>query len=222
MKAEFVFSDTESLLFFVLFYMKNDLIGEAYAFVFGTTPSSIYYNFKKGVQILHDTLVENNLMPARHFETIEEFTAYFKEEGKVILDATEFKIQRPANPEKQKEMYSGKKKFTANESLVICDDHRKILYISPLFSGKMHGYAILKEVFPFEKGWLKEQEVFVDLGFIGIKKDYEIENLHIPHKKKRVKKGENNALTQVQKDENKAMGSQRVVVEHSIGEIKNV
>lgn len=94
------------------------------------------------------------------------------------------------------------------------------MYISPLFSGKTHDYAILKQVFPFEKGCFQDQEVFVDLGFIGIKKDYEIENLQIPHKKKRVKKGENNALTQAQKDENKVIGSQRVVVEHSIGELK--
>lgn len=220
MQTEFVFSDTKSLLFYVLFHMKNDMIGEAYAFVFGTHPSSIHYNFKKGVQILHDTLAENGLMPARHFETMDEFIEYFKKEEKLILDATEFKIQRPADPEKQKEMYSGKKKIHSQKSLVICNDTRKILYLSPLFSGKTHDYAIFKEVFPFEKGCFQDQKVFVDLGFIGIRKDYEIENLLIPHKKKRVKKGESNALTQAQKDENKAIGSQRVVVEHSIGELK--
>ncbi len=49
--------------------------------------------------------VKNNLMPARHFETIEEFIECFKNEGKVILDPTEFKIQRPADPEKQKEVF---------------------------------------------------------------------------------------------------------------------
>ncbi len=69
----------------------------------------MYYNFKKGVEILHDTLVENQLMPARHFENEEEFIAYFKKEKKLIFDATEFKIQRPADREEQKEMYSGKK-----------------------------------------------------------------------------------------------------------------
>lgn len=115
LKTDFVFPDTKSLLFYVLFRLKNDLIGEAHAFVFGRTPSSVHYNFKKGIQILHDTLVESNLMPARHFETIEEFIEYFKKERKIILDATEFKIQRPSDAEKQQEMYSGKKKFTAKK-----------------------------------------------------------------------------------------------------------
>lgn len=109
LQTEFVFPDTKSLLFFVLFCLKNNLIGESHAFVFGTTPSSVYYNFKKGIEILHDTLVENHFMPARHFENEEEFIAYFKKEKKLIFDATEFKIPRPTDPEEQKEMYSGKK-----------------------------------------------------------------------------------------------------------------
>jgi len=115
LKTVFAFSDTKSLLFFVLFCMKNHLIGEAHALIFGISPSGIHYNFKKGLQILHDTLVNNYLMPARHFENEEEFIAYFKGEKKLILDATEFKIPRPSDPEKQKENYSGKKKFTAKK-----------------------------------------------------------------------------------------------------------
>jgi len=64
------------------------------------------------------------------------------------------------------------------------------------------------------------QELLVDLGFLGIQKDYPIEHLSIPHKRKRVKKGENNELSPKQKDENRAISSQRVVVEHSIGKLK--
>lgn len=112
------------------------------------------------------------------------------------------------------------KKIHSQKSLVICNDKSKILYVSPLFCGKTHDYAIFKDVFPFAKTSFQEQEVWVDLGFIGIQKDYTLENLPIPHKKKRVKKGEDNALTEEQKAENKVISSQRIGVEHSIGKIK--
>lgn len=109
LEQNFVFPTTKDLLFYTLFCMKNDTIGAARAFIFGITESSAHYNFMKGVKILHETFLKNSLLPPRSFTSDEEFIAYFQKETKLIIDATEFKIQRPANPEKQKEMYSGKK-----------------------------------------------------------------------------------------------------------------
>jgi hypothetical protein len=43
---------------------------------------------------------------------MEEFLQRFPDVKEVILDGTERPIQRPKNPEKQKEHYSGKKKDT--------------------------------------------------------------------------------------------------------------
>lgn len=59
------------------------------------------------------------------------------------------------------------------------------------------------------------------MGFIGIGNDYKIGELFIPHKKKRVKKGEINELSSLKKSENKEIGRERVGVEHAIGQIKN-
>lgn len=48
-------------------------------------------------------------MPAREFKDEAEFLTYFQSEGKIVLDVTEFKIERPSDNAKQKEVYSGKK-----------------------------------------------------------------------------------------------------------------
>lgn len=105
----FVFSTTDELLFFILFGLKNSMILAVKALIFDIPASTADYNFSKGIKILHECLVENGYMPAREFKNETEFAEYFRKESKLILDVTEFKIQRPSDYEKQKEMYSGKK-----------------------------------------------------------------------------------------------------------------
>lgn len=74
---------------------------------------------------------------------------------------------------------------------------------------------MLKEEFPPNKNWFKKKHVRVDLGFLGIQKDYECEHLTIPNKNTKLKQ-----LTLEQKEENKAYAKQRIYVEHSIGGMK--
>lgn len=112
------------------------------------------------------------------------------------------------------------KKIHSQKCLIISNEKREILYISSLYCGKTHDYEVFKKIIPKTSPCFTHQTVVVDLGFLGIKTDYAINNLHIPHKKKRVKKGESNELTEEQKRENKEIGKERIVVEHSIGEIK--
>jgi hypothetical protein len=63
------------------------------------------------LSILVKTLNNLNLMPERKLLTVKDFEKLFKEETDLIFDATEQRIQRPSNSEKQKESYSGKKKL---------------------------------------------------------------------------------------------------------------
>jgi hypothetical protein len=112
------------------------------------------------------------------------------------------------------------KKTHTRKTLIITGNKKKIMYVSKLFSGKTHDYEILKHCLPKQKEWFANKTVLVDLGFLGINNDYEIEKLYIPHKKKRVKKGESNELSQEQKDENRQMSKERVGIEHAIGQIK--
>ena len=106
----FAFSATDELLFFVLFGLKNAVILAVKGLIFEIPESTADYNFKNGLKILQICLTDNSYMPAREFKSETEFAEYFREESKLILDVTEFKIQRPSDYKKQKEMYSGKKK----------------------------------------------------------------------------------------------------------------
>jgi hypothetical protein len=85
------------------------------------------------------------------------------------------------------------------------------LYLSNCWVGKAHDYRMFKEEFPPEKNWFKDFKVRVDLGFLGIEKDYVCKELFVPNKKK--KKQE---LSTKQKQENQLLAKERIVVEHAI------
>jgi hypothetical protein len=60
--------------------------------------------------VLETTLGCKQVLPVRQLRSVEEFLERFSDVKEVILDGTERPVQRPKNPEKQKEHYSGKKK----------------------------------------------------------------------------------------------------------------
>lgn len=67
-----------------------------------------------------------------------------------------------------------------------------------------------------------EQGVFLDLGFLGVEKDYQTTKAFIPHKKKKRKSKKDPIieLTKEQKEYNKSVSKIRIRVEHSIGGLK--
>jgi hypothetical protein len=101
------------------------------------------------------------------------------------------------------------------KALAISTARRDLPYLSQSGGGKTHDYRLLHEEFPCEEEWFKQHRVRVDLGFQGIEKDYQCEEVCIPHKKP--KKQE---LTEEQKEENKKLASQRIRVEHALSGLK--
>ena len=75
---------------------------------------------------------------------------------------------------------------------------------------------MLKEEFPPDENCFANFNIKVDLGYLGITKDYSYKSICIPHKNTK-----KNPLTAAQKLSNKAMASERVIVEHSIGGMKH-
>ena len=74
---------------------------------------------------------------------------------------------------------------------------------------------MLLEEFPPTEEWFTKFSLRVDLGFLGIAKDYQCNELFIPHKKP--KKQE---LTPEQKEENRGLASKRIRVEHALAGLK--
>jgi hypothetical protein len=205
----------EDLLLFTLFSLKSGLTYDVLGFVCGMNGSNAKRNQTVGLDILQLTLDDLDHMPRRSFTDVADFERFFSKEKELIIDATEQRKQRPIEKEKQKEYYSGKKKDHTLKSMIISNSKKRIGYISQSFIGKKHDYAILKEIFLPSKHWFRHFSVLVDLGYLGIKKDYLCNQIEIPHKKTKTK-----PLTLVQKSENKIFSAKRIFVEQSIGGIK--
>ena len=90
--------------------------------------------------------------------------------------------------------------------------------------GSMHDYQLLKEELHWyegQKNWFELLEIYVDLGYKGIDKEFLIKKLNIPFRKPRkTKKDPDPQLTEEQKLHNKAVSQTRILVEHAIGSMK--
>lgn len=74
---------------------------------------------------------------------------------------------------------------------------------------------MLKEEFDPKQGkWFEKYDVLVDLGFLGIQKQY-TETVKIP-----IKRSKKKELTEEQKQHNKSISKIRIKVEHAIGGMK--
>ena len=62
-----------------------------------------------------------------------------------FIDGTERRIQRPQNPDLQKQNYSGKKKCHTRKNLLISDFGRRVHYLSATCEGKKHDKRIADE-----------------------------------------------------------------------------
>jgi hypothetical protein len=87
--------------------------------------------------------------------------------------------------------------------------------------GKNHDFSLLKIEFPPKMNWFKNQNLVVDLGYQGIKKEYEAKQIAIPFKKpKKSKKNPEPKLTLQEREYNQSVGSQRIYVENALSGLK--
>jgi len=107
---DYCIQNEEELLLFTLLSFKSGLTYDLLGIVCGMNGSNAQKNQKIGLSILLKTLNNLKVMPERKLLTVKDFEELFREETDLIFDATEQRIQRLGNFEKQKESYSGKKK----------------------------------------------------------------------------------------------------------------
>ena len=160
-------------------------------------------------------------MPKRTFESVEEFEEHFADADEVLIDGTENLCFRPKGNENQRVKYSGKKGTHTDIALVLSDKRRFIYYLSRLYEGSNVDFGLLKEEFPPEKDWFRNQKVVIDLGFVGIEKEYRIKQVLIGFKRLRKSKANPTPrLTKEQQEWNSTVSRERIYVEHAIGGMK--
>ena len=162
--------------------------------------------------ILETALGEKMALPERKLSNIEEFIVRFPDVERVMIDGTERPIQRPKNPEQQKQNYSGKKRRHTRKHLAAVDGAKRVLVLSKAREGKLHDKKFHDEE-DIAGSVPDEIPIELDLGFLGVDKQYD--NIYIPHKKP--KGGD---LSEEQKADNRALSQSRVVCENAFAGMK--
>ncbi len=212
----------ENKLFFILYYLKNYPTFDVLGFVFGMSPSKAAENVHALLLVLERAERNLKILPKRVFKGAIEFSELFYNNQDIMIDATEREHFRPKNKKQQKAYYSGKKKRHTVKNTVISDQDKQLVFVGQTVPGSMHDYALFKKEFNPKEDWFNTVKGWLDLGYQGIKTDYQSpENIRIPYKKPRKsKKNPHPSLTPKQKEENRRIGRKRVTVEHAIGGMK--
>ena len=214
--------EMEDWLYFILNYYKTYPTFDVLGHRFGLARSKADEQVHQSSPISHQTLMEMGHLPKREFERVEAFKAMPEDCGvdQILIDVTERPCQRPQDNERQRELYSGKKKRHTVWNLIVSTLDKVVLFVGQTFEGCWHDYAILKEEFPPDLPWFELVTVLADLGFQGILSDYEGERIFIPFKKPRKSwKNPDPKLSDEQKAVNLALAKIRVLVENAIAGI---
>jgi hypothetical protein len=129
-----------------------------------------------------------------------------------FIDSTEQQIPRPANKRKRKGYYSGKKKRHTVKTQLVVNNHGFIIHKTGHRKGRRHDYDIYKKNHPATP---KQVVNVLDLGYLGVEKDFPKQISSLPYRKKR-----NLWSSQEQKEYNKSHSKKRIVIEHTICKLK--
>lgn len=200
--------------FFILLYLKCYPTFDLAGLLYGVDRSQTQRWVKALLPVLEEVLGWQVVLPQRRIGTIEEFIQHFPAVKDVFVDGTERPVQRPQQAKAQREHYSGKQQDHTLKNLILSDEHKRVLYLTPTKPGARQDYYRFKqsglgEVIPDEVG------VWVDLGFMGMVKDFARLQVVIPHKSSK-----NHPLTPHQKAENRIISALRICVEHAIAGVK--
>jgi len=156
---------------------------------------------------------------ARKINSLEELLNKYPELADLIGDATEQPVQRPRQKNKrktkarQRKYYSGKKKQHTIKHQLIITKKKRIYDVSEPRPGHDHDKTIFiknktKNKVP------KKARLKLDKGYQGLQEEVEIE-LILPKKANRW-----HQLTRKDKQGNRKLARERIVVEHVIGGLK--
>lgn len=190
----------------VLIYLRHNLAHEVVGQMFGVSADTSENLFHQIVPLLRE------LFPSNRFEAEKRFrregpSLEIEHIDRILIDSFETPIPRPSNKDRQKRVYSGKKKCHTLKTQIVSDVKGEVLDLDaghrgPAADKRVYEASEVAEQFPraSKQG---------DLGYQGT------EGIEVPHKKPR-----GGELTQEQKEENRAMASVRVAVEHGIRRVK--
>lgn len=150
--------------------------------------------------------------PIDDFDDIAVWCA--EQGGTVIIDGTEFGVERPSDDAAQRPFYSGKRKTHTAKTIALTDASSNLLWATPLVGGATHDLTALRDANLAPHLEDSGLEVLADSGFQGLQHD--VSGLELPTRRRR----RDAKLTVVERFFNKVLASNRVRVEHGIARLK--
>jgi hypothetical protein len=193
-------------LLMTLLYLRHNTSATVVGQMFGFSADSVEKNALPEV-----IAVLKELFPASRWEAVKRhrFDKWKADEvDKIIVDSFETPIPRPSDNDRQKRVYSGKKKRHTLKTQIITDQKGKILDVNSGHRGPKSDIKIWNETkLPDE---LKDKPKLGDKAYLGAEKP-----TLIP--KKKPKGGE---LSEAEKAANRLISQERIYVEHAIRKVK--
>jgi len=177
-------SKFEDRLLFILVYHKTNPLQTMHGLQSGLSQSQTNYWIHRLLPVLQETLAFIGMKPERDGRLVATAPSTLTGGANLAIDGTERRLQRPADPIKQREKYSGKKKAHTDKNILLVNENtRRVVYLSPTVEGKKHDSKAAKEAlirYPVNATLDK------DTGFQG----YEPEGVLTkqPKKKRKVKR----------------------------------
>jgi hypothetical protein len=182
-------------------------------FLFDLDQSNVYRNIQKIENLVRQCvpIPQKIYNKTKRLKTIEEVEKYFP--GLLaFIDSTEQPIPRPADKNKRKMYYSGKKKRHTIKNQLTVNKDGYILHKIGYKKGRKHDYDVYKNNHPVTP---KQVVNVLDLGYLGVENGFPEQLSALPYKKKR-----NYELSQEEKEYNKIHSRKRIIVEHTICRLK--
>jgi len=126
-------------LLFILVYEKTNPLQTMQGLQFNLSQAQTNYWLHRLWPVLQHALRDMGQTPERDARRVAH--SFLAREGTpdVAIDGTERRRQRPTDPTRQKEHYSGKKKAHTDKNLLLVNETtRKVVYLGPTIAGKTH------------------------------------------------------------------------------------
>lgn len=193
-------------LLMTLLYLRQNTSATVVGQMFGFSADSVEKNALPEV-----LAVLKELFPASRWEAVKRHRNEKwnpDEVDKLIVDSCSTPIPRPSNNDRQRRVYSGKKKRHTLKSQIYTDQKGRILDVSSGHRGPKSDVKIWNETeLPNE---IKEKPKLGDKAYIGADKPTQIPK----------KKPKGSELSEEEKAANRLISQERIYVEHGIRKIK--
>ncbi len=133
-------------LLFMLVYHKTNPLQTMQGLQFGLSQSQTNYWIHRLLPVLQQTLAALVMQPERDARLVAINPETAAGGANLAIDGTERRLQRPSDPIKQREKYSGKKKAHTDKNILLVNENtKKVIYLSPTVEGKKHDSRAAKE-----------------------------------------------------------------------------